>query len=184
MEDEQIIELYWARSQSAIEETDRKYRKFCLYIANRILKDISDSEECINDTWLTAWNTIPPERPAYLSAFLGKIVKNLSLKKFRYNSREKRNSNAVMSIDEIGECVNSDSGIDEKLDLQAAAAEISNFLREQSQEKRVIFLRRYWYFDSYPDIAERCGMTEDNVRMTLMRLRKSLKIYLEERGIM
>ena len=103
LEDEKIIELYWARHESAIDETDKKYRTFCMYISRNILNDISDAEECINDTWLAAWNTIPPERPVHLSAFLGKIVKNLSLKKFRYNNSGKRRKEVTVSIEEISE---------------------------------------------------------------------------------
>ena len=103
LEDEKIIELYWARHESAIDETDKKYRTFCMYISRNILNDISDAEECINDTWLAAWNTIPPERPVSLSAFLGKIVKNLSLKKFRYNNSGKRRKEVTVSIEEISE---------------------------------------------------------------------------------
>lgn len=183
MDDGKIIDLYWERSENAITETDKKYRNFCMYIANNILHDISDSEECISDTYLAAWNAMPPERPAYLSAFIGKIVKNLSLKRFRYNNSEKRNKEAVTSIEEISECISVESEAEKNIDLHETAAEISNFLREQSQEKRVVFLRRYWFFDSYPAIAERCGMSEDNVRVILMRMRKSLKTYLEKRGI-
>ncbi len=183
MDDGKIIDLYWERSESAIAETDRKYRKFCMYIAGNILHDISESEECINDTYLAAWNAMPPQRPACLQAFIGKIVKNISLKRFRYNSCEKRNKEAVTSIDELSECLSVESEAERNIDLHETAAEISRFLREQSQEKRVVFLRRYWFFDSYAAIAERCGMSEDNVRMILMRMRKNLKIYLEKRGI-
>ena len=101
MDDEKIIDLYWARSDSAITETDKKYRNHCMYIARNILNNISDSEECINDTYLAAWNSIPPERPNYLSAFLAKITKNLALKKFRYNTADKRKKEAAVSIEEL-----------------------------------------------------------------------------------
>ena len=183
MEDEKIIELYWARHESAIDETDKKYRTFCMYISRNILNDISDAEECINDTWLAAWNTIPPERPVHLSAFLGKIVKNLSLKKFRYNNSEKRRKEVTVSIEEISESAVSISDTESITDSEELAHIISEFLRGQSKEKRVMFLRRYWFFDSYSQISELVGVSEESVRVSLMRLRKKLKKYLEERGI-
>ena len=183
LEDEKIIELYWARHESAIDETDKKYRTFCMYISRNILNNISDSEECINDTWLAAWNTIPPERPVHLSAFLGKIVKNLSLKKFRYNNSEKRRKEVTVSIEEISESAVSISDTESRTDSGELAYIISEFLRGQSQEKRVMFLRRYWFFDSYSQISELMGVSEESVRVSLMRLRKKLKKYLEERGI-
>lgn len=183
LEDEKIIELYWARHESAIDETDKKYRTFCMYISRNILNDISDAEECINDTWLAAWNTIPPERPVHLSAFLGKIVKNLSLKKFRYNNSEKRRKEVTVSIEEISESAVSISDTESRTDSGELAYIISEFLRGQSQEKRVMFLRRYWFFDSYSQISELMGVSEESVRVSLMRLRKKLKKYLEERGI-
>ena len=183
LEDEKIIELYWARHESAIDETDKKYRTFCMYISRNILNNISDAEECINDTWLAAWNTIPPERPVHLSAFLGKIVKNLSLKKFRYNNSEKRRKEVTVSIEEISESAVSISDTESRTDSGELAHIISEFLRGQSQEKRVMFLRRYWFFDSYSQISELMGVSEESVRVSLMRLRKKLKKYLEERGI-
>ena len=183
LEDEKIIELYWARHESAIDETDKKYRTFCMYISRNILNDISDAEECINDTWLAAWNTIPPERPVHLSAFLGKIVKNLSLKKFRYNNSGKRRKEVTVSIEEISESAVSISDTESRTDSGELAYIISEFLRGQSQEKRVMFLRRYWFFDSYSQISELMGVSEESVRVSLMRLRKKLKKYLEERGI-
>ena len=183
LEDEKIIELYWARHESAIDETDKKYRTFCMYISRNILNDISDAEECINDTWLAAWNTIPPERPVSLSAFLGKIVKNLSLKKFRYNNSEKRRKEVTVSIEEISESAVSISDTESRTDSGELAYIISEFLRGQSKEKRVMFLRRYWFFDSYSQISELVGVSEESVRVSLMRLRKKLKKYLEERGI-
>ena len=183
LEDEKIIELYWARHESAIDETDKKYRTFCMYISRNILNNISDAEECINDTWLAAWNTIPPERPVHLSAFLGKIVKNLSLKKFRYNNSGKRRNEVTVSIEEISESAVSISDTESRTDSGELAYIISEFLRGQSQEKRVMFLRRYWFFDSYSQISELMGVSEESVRVSLMRLRKKLKKYLEERGI-
>lgn len=183
LEDEKIIELYWARHESAIDETDKKYRTFCMYISRNILNDISDAEECINDTWLAAWNTIPPERPVHLSAFLGKIVKNLSLKKFRYNNSGKRRKEVTVSIEEISESAVSISDTESITDSEELAHIISEFLRGQSKEKRVMFLRRYWFFDSYSQISELVGVSEESVRVSLMRMRKKLKKYLEERGI-
>lgn len=183
MDDEKIIELYWARSDSAITETDKKYRNHCMYIARNILNNISDSEECVNDTYLAAWNSIPPERPNYLSAFLAKITKNLALKKFRYNTADKRKKEAAVSIEELSEVTFSISDVEEKADAEELSGMISDFLRKQSKEKRVVFLRRYWFFDSYSKISEITGLSEENIRVILLRMRKKLKKYLDERGV-
>lgn len=183
LEDEQIVELYLKRSENAISETDRKYRTRCLYVAHNILNDLSDAEECLNDTYMTAWNTIPPERPKFLSAFLFRIIKNHSLNRLRYNHRDKRETSLSISLSELEECVDGKQNTEDEFDENQLALILNDFLRGLDEEKRFIFIRRYWYMDSIGSIAERCSRTEENVKTILVRIRKQLKKYLEERGI-
>ena len=183
MEDEKIVDLYWNRSENAISETDKKYRKPCISIANNILNDISDSEECLNDTYLAAWNTMPPQRPKYLPAFLFKIVKNIAFNRFYFNHRDKRRKEVSVSFDELEECVAGSSYTDDMIDAKELAGAVNDFIEGLSQEKRVVFVRRYWYFDSVSQISERCEISEEKTKSMLMRLRKSLGEFLGERGL-
>ncbi len=181
MEDEKIIDLYWERSENAIKETDKKYRNRCLYIANSILNDIQDSEECLNDTYLTAWNLIPPERPGFLSSFLFRIIRNHSLNKYRLLNSKKRKKDLSFSLEELGECVDSKNNTEEKFDESEVVTALNEFLGTLNKEKRYIFVRRYWYFDSISNISKQCSMSEENIRVILLRVRKQLKDYLKKR---
>ena len=183
MDDFEIIGLYWTRSESAIAETDRKYGKLCRYIAMNILANREDSEECVNDTYLGAWNAIPPQKPTRLSAFLGKITRNLALKKYEYLSAAKRNPEAVCSFSELEDCVSGHDALETELESRRIEEAISNFLRQLSAEKRTVFLRRYWYFDSIASISARCGFRESKVTTMLYQTRKQLRMYLEKEGI-
>lgn len=183
LDDEKIIDLYWERSENAISETDKKYRSRCLAVANNILHNMSDSEECLNDTYMTAWNTMPPERPSFLAAFLCRIIKNLSLKKYSYLHREKRNADSAVSIDELSECVSDDECTEESYDVKELTKALNEFLMAQTPERRVIFVRRYWFYDSLSQIAEQCGITENKASVTISRMRQQLRKYLEERGL-
>lgn len=183
IEDEKIIDLYWARSEDAISETDKKYRKQCMYVANNILNNISDCEECLNDTYMTAWNKMPPERPGFLAAFLCKIIRNHSIKKYDYFHRSKRNKQAEISIEELGECITASDITEEKYYEKETVRALNEFLGLLSKEKRVIFIRRYWFYDSYSQIAEQCGGSEDSIKMSLSRMRQKLREFLEERGL-
>lgn len=178
MEDEEIIDLYWARNENAITETDKKYRSKCISVARNILSDISDAEECLNDTYLTAWNLMPPERPLKLPSFLYKIIRNHSLNRLQYKGSKKRKTEYSLSIDEINESVIFSENAETRINEIELAELLNKFLESLDTEKRVIFIRRYWYFDSYSDIAKRCSFTEDNVRMILMRTRKKLREFL------
>lgn len=182
MSDNEIIELYWSRSEEAITETDKKYRKECMGIGRNILKNVSDCEECLNDTYMTAWNIIPPNRPNYLGAFISRIMRNHSLRKYEYYHRDKRKTHIGQSLDELNDCIPDKCGTEDIADRNELAREIQSFLMAQSIEKRVIFIRRYWFYDSFAQISERCGMSEENVKMILTRLRKSLRQFLAERG--
>lgn len=182
LEDEKIVDLYWERSEDAISETDKKYRNRCLYIARNILKDISDAEECLNDTYLTAWNLMPPDRPVFLSSFLFRIIKNHSLNRYSYLHREKRNSEASLSWDELGECIDGGDSADDKLNEKELIKALNDFLYSLDNDKRFVFIRRYWYMDSMAAIAVQCSKSEDNVKKILERVRKKLKDYLVEKG--
>lgn len=183
MNDEEIIKLYCSRSDTAISETDKKYRKPCMSIANNILNDISDSEECVNDAYLKTWNTIPPQIPKYFPAFLFRIVKNAALSRYSYNHRGKRNAEVIVSFEELGECIADSSDVHESVDKRELAELINEFLEGLSREKRIVFVRRYWYFDSVPQIAKLTDISEEKAKSMLMRLRISLRDFLKERGV-
>lgn len=182
MNDASIIELYWERSEEAISETDKKYGKLCNSIANNILNNKSDAEECVNDTYLTVWDSIPDERPKYFSAFLCRIVKNLSLKRLEYNTAQKRNPELLVSFDELQDCLSSETNPELTLDTKELGKAISRFLKNQNETNRKIFLRRYWYFDSVKKIAADFQMKEEKISLILFRTRKKLKQFLEKEG--
>ena len=183
MEDERIIQLYWERNESAIDESSRKYGTYCTSIAHNILFNKEDEEEFVNDTWLHAWNAMPPHRPSLLSVFLGKITRNLSFDRYRKLHREKRGGNIIDAVlDELAECV---SGVDEtekKWEEIELKEEIDRFIKELPKEKSYMFILRYWYADSIAEIAERFAVSENYVSVTLSRVRKKLKEHLVERG--
>ena len=181
MEDQQIIELYFARDERAIRATEEQYGKLCLYIASRILSDRADAEECVNDAYLTVWNTIPPTRPAYFKAFLCKITRNLALKKAEAAGAQKRTPAAMLSLDELAEAV-PDAALSPEAGEEELGKTISDFLRKQSEERRNVFLRRYWFFDSISEIAERFGFSESKVKSMLFHTRKKLREYLKKEG--
>ena len=178
MEDRRIVDLYWQRDETAIAETENKYGRFCFSIANNILRNREDAKECVNDTWLGAWNAMPPHRPEILSTFLGKITRRLSLRKWRARTAEKRGGGSMeLSIEELEECIPSGQRIDEGLEI------ISTFLEALPPEERRVFMRRYWYFDSIRDISRRFGFGESKVKMMLKRTRDKLLICLQKEEI-
>lgn len=183
MEDARIIQLYWDRDERAIHFTAKKYGNYCTSIAKNILGNHEDTEECVNDTYMNAWNSMPPHRPNILSTFLGKITRNLSLNRYKHNVADKRGGGQMMVVfDEIAEMVSDIDSVEEEIDRKELIKAIDNFLGTLSIEKRSLFVRRYWYFDSISDMAIRFGMTENNVSVTLKRLRLKLYSYLSERG--
>lgn len=182
MEDEQIIDLYFRRSEQAISETDHKYGRPCRKVSFNILRNREDTEECVNDTYLAAWNTIPPKRPDPFAAFLLRIVKNLSLKRYRDSSAQKRNSELDVCFEELEECLPSGSGADMTARAHLKIL-IERFLDGLDRDERIIFVRRYWYGDSVKDIAKAFHITENNTSVRLHRLRKGLKTCLEEEGV-
>lgn len=184
MDEKQIIDLYWARSERAIDETARKYGKFCHCIAFNILANHQDSEECVNDTYLRTWNAIPPRRPNKLSAFLGKITRNLALKRYEVYTAEKRGGGQVMlALEELAECIPDPNTVERAVDERILAGKLNVFLAQLTPETRMIFLGRYWSLSSVKEIASAYGMTESKVKMSLMRTRGKLRSFLEQEGI-
>lgn len=178
MEDEKIVDLYWDRNQSAIAETEQKYGSYCRRIADNILYSREDSEECVNDTWLKAWNCMPQERPSILGAFLGAITRNLSLDRYRRHHAAKRGSGEVSYIfDEMRDCAGGENP-SEWAEQKALVECINAFLEELETESRVMFVRRYWYMDSISDIAARFGFSESMVKSNLFRTRNKLRTRL------
>lgn len=183
MDDAQIVRLYWDRDEQAIYATADKYGNYCDSIAKNILSCKEDVEECVNDTYLQAWNSMPPHKPSILSTFLGKITRNLSLNRYKRNTADKRGGVEVPAVlDEIAELVSDTDSVEETFDRSELIEAINAFLERLSTDKREIFVCRYWYFDSVPEIALRFGMTENHVSVILHRLRMKLHKYLLERG--
>ncbi len=183
MEDRKIVNLYWERNSNAIKETASKYGGYCKAIAKNILGNNEDAEECVNDTYLNTWNSIPPNRPNVLSTYLGKITRNLSFDRFRQRHADKRGGGEIeLVLDELGECVSGADSVEQKVEKKELIRAINSFLDTLSQEKCNIFLCRYWYAIPVSEIATRFGMSEGNVSVTLTRIRIKLKNYLKERG--
>lgn len=183
MEDHAIVELYWARTESAISETAKKYGRYCKVIAHNILSTEEDSEECLNDTWLGAWNAMPDQRPSRLRAFLGRITRNLALDRLDYKNAAKRNNTMSLILSELEECISSPDDVEDAFDAGETAAAISAFLRTLEPDHRNVFLRRYWYADSIREVAMRFGMSESKVKSMLHRIRGQLKSCLLKEGI-
>ena len=182
MEDEKIIDLYWERDQVAIVKTEEKYGTYCGSIAGHILSSREDCEECLNDTWLAAWNSMPKARPAILSSFLGAITRNLSLDCYRRQHAAKRGGGQVPYVfEELSDCVSRVEPV-HYLEEQELAESLNRFLRTLPSQKRAIFVRRYWYMDSVAEIAECCGYSESNVKTLLFRLRRNLHVHLQKEG--
>ena len=182
MEDDKIVQLYWDRDETAITATSDKYGAYCLSISRNILGNNEDAQECVNDTYLKAWNTIPPHRPAMLSTFFGKITRNLSFDRYKANRRDKRGgSQTSVVLDELNEII-ADKSSEAEFDSAELISAINGFLSELPQDKRKMFVCRYWYAFDISEIAGRLGMTENNVSVTLNRLRKKLRKHLIERG--
>ncbi len=182
MEDERIVELFFARSEEALVETQRKFASYCRYIAYQILHSHEDAEECVNDAYLKLWQTIPPERPRDLRHFLGCITRRLALHRLEYEQAKKRRCPVVVSIEEYAECL--PDGAETPADAVALGEAIDGFLRSLPQETRVMFLRRYWYHLSIREIAEGMGRSEGSVKVTLHRTRNRFRAYLEEEELL
>ena len=184
MEDNRIVDLYWLRCEEAIAETASKYGSYCYAIAYNILHHAEDAKECVNDTYLGAWNAMPPHRPAILRTFLGKIARRASLKRWRDTRREKRGGGeTALALDELAECVPSNASVEEEI----LAAELSNalnrFLGELPEIERKVFVCRYWYLDSIEKISRDFHYSNSKVKSMLYRTRTKLRLYLRQEGI-
>lgn len=182
LDDEMIIDLYWERSETAIYETSNKYGSYCRTIALNILAVSSDAEECENDTYIAAWNTIPPTRPRILKSFLGRLTRNVALDRYDYNKAKKRNNEFDILLSELGDCIAAQNN-QQEYEVGYISKHISNFLRSIDTKSRLVFIRRYWYSDSINDIALRFGMSVSKTKSLLFRTRNKLKKYLEKEGV-
>ena len=183
MDDSAIIELFFARSEQAIRELDDKYGKVCYSLSYNILNSRQDAEECVNDAYLGTWDTIPPARPNPLLAFLCRIVRNLSLMRYRADRAVKRGGRELYSgVRGLEGCLASPQTVEGNMEEQELIRLIEDFLDTLSPENRVLLMRRYWFSDSYGEIAARTGLSEKNVSVRLTRIRKQLRNYFEERG--
>ncbi len=184
MTDYDIVKLYLIRSEKAICETAKKYNAYCTVIANNILNNLFDAEECVNDTYLNTWNSIPPQKPENLCAYLGKITRNLAINRYKHYNTKKRSGNQTwLALEELQECIPDRSLTEETLDKIILTKSIENFLQSQTKEKCNIFLRRYWYLCSVKEIAQDFKISESKVTSILFRMREKLKKHLEKEGI-
>ena len=184
MEDREIVALYWDRSEAAVAETQARYGPYCLAIARRILGSGEDAEECVNDVWLAAWNSIPPHRPACLSAYLGKLARRTAVSRLERSGAAKRGGGeAALSIEELSECVPGRWSVEGALEGQRLSEAISDYLRGLPDVKRRVFLHRYWYARPVREIAARFGFSETKVANMLSRTRKGLRRYLEHEDL-
>lgn len=182
MNDQDIIELFWARSEDAILEAAAKFSTYCQAIAWNLLGNAEDVKECINDTWFAAWNRIPPERPVRLAVYLGRITRNIAMDRYDYNHAAKRKCNFGQMLSELEECAVTVDSAQKQYEDGETARLISRFLKAQEAQKRIIFIRRYWYGDSIAMIAGQLAMSQSKVKSMLHRMRKALKVYLEREG--
>ncbi|MCM1027296.1 MAG: sigma-70 family RNA polymerase sigma factor [Roseburia sp.] len=183
MDDYTIIELYHLRDEQAIAETDKKYGALCRSIALRLLGVREDAEECVNDTWHAAWNKMPPDRPQVLSAFLGRITRNLSVSRWRREHALRRYSGLETLLSELEDCVPAPGTIEENLERQQLARAISCWLDSLASEDRRLFIRRYWFDDPVKSLAAELGESANTLSQRLLRLRKSLRTFLESEGV-
>lgn len=184
MKDIDIINLYFARSEKAIKETDIKYGAYCNSIAENILHSRNDSEECVNDTYLRVWNSVPPERPQNFRTYIGKITRNLAINRYRSFTAGKRGgSNVDVIFSELEGCIPSALTVEDALEEKILIKLLDEFLKKQSDTKKNIFLRRYWYCESISRISQDLSLSESKVTSVLYRMRIKLKEYLEKEGI-
>lgn len=182
MDDKRIVELFFERDEQAILESEKKYKRLITYIAKNILNSDSDSEEMVNDTYLRAWDSIPPNKPANLGAYLGKIARNLSLDRLSKRKTQKRGGDEVtLAFEELQGVIGEEKG-EGLIDEIALKDAINGFLAQLKSDKRILFVQRYWYFCSIEEIAKNNGLKENNVKIILLRLREKLKRHLEKEG--
>ncbi len=183
MEDTEIVALYWARDEAALTESERKYGGYCRAIALGILESREDAAECVNDTWLRAWEAMPPRRPSRLDTFLGRLTRNLSLDRWRARRARKRGGGQVeLALHELEECLPSGDRPERALEAKTLAESLDRFLEALPREKRVLFIQRYWYLRPVEELAALHGMGKNTAASTLFRLRAQLREHLEREG--
>ena len=181
MDDRSIVDLYWQRSESAITETDKKYGRYCRYIASNILHSETEAEECVDDAYMKTWSAIPPARPISLRAFIGRITRNLALNRYEHSRAQKRSAGIEAALEEIEELIAAPE--DSLVDTMALRDGLNEFLSTLTRKSRIIFVKRYWYLASIKDIASEVGGSESSIKVSLHRTRQELKEFLEKKGI-
>lgn len=184
MDDSKIIDLFFERSEKAIVELSKKYGSVFMRVSMNILNNHQDAEECINDSYLGVWNTIPPEKPNPLLAFVCRIVRNVSINRYKKNNTQRRKSNYDLCLDELENYVSAHNSVEDEYDETELASYIDEYLDSLSKTNRMLFVRRFWYMDSYEDIAKASGIKEGAIRTRLSRIKSDLKLFLEKRGVM
>lgn len=182
MEDAKIIELFWARNEEAIAQTDAAYGRKLYVLANRILNNREDAEESVSDTYMKTWESIPPQRPTYFYAFIASICRHLSFHRLDWRQAAKRNAEMIRLTDELERCI-PDTRRNQEMESEELRTVMNDFLESLPKESRLIFMRRYWYGDTIAEIAARYGITKSKVKMQLSRTRSKLRTYLEKEGI-
>ena len=184
MEDAAIVDLYWQRDHQAIAETERKYGKYCHTIAYNICENQEDAEECVNDTWFSAWNMMPDKRPTILSTFLGYITRNFALDRFKEKNALKRGGGETpLALEELENCVPAHANVEQRYEEKELEAAIDRFVSRLPQAERRIFIARYWFLTPIAVISKKLGYSQSKTKMTLFRTRNKLRVYLEEEGL-
>ena len=183
MEDNRIVDLYWQRNESAINETATKYGKYLHSISFHILSNDEDAEECVNDTYNDAWQSMPPHRPSILSTFLGKITRRISIDLWRKHSADRRGGGEMaLALDELDECVSGNENVENEVERRELQQKLNDFLSELPRLERQVFMCRYWYMDSISDIAKQFDYSESKIKSMLFRTRNKLRMMLEKEG--
>jgi len=183
MDDNSILDLFFARDENAISETNKKYSGYLFAVASNILPSAQDAEECVSDTYFKIWETIPPTRPSFFKGFLAKITRNCSLDRYRANKAKKRDGQMDVLLSELAEAIPATDDVHTAYENNLVARDINNFLRGLDSDIRFVFMRRYWYADSVSQIARGCGYSESKVKSMLFRARGKLRLHLEESTI-
>lgn len=183
MDDASIVTLYWQRSEAALQHTADKYGRYCHAIALGILDSQPDAEECVNDTWLRAWHSMPPKRPEFLGGFLGRITRNLSLDRLRRRRAARRSGEAVLALEELSDCLPARETAESEFDRRELARALERFLGGLNERQRRLFLLRYWYLRPVKEAAAELGMRENAASAALFRLRRALRTFLEQEGV-
>lgn len=184
MEDSAIVDLYWQRDNSAISETAKKYGRYCHAIAYNYCANHQDAEECVNDTWFRAWNLMPDKRPVALSAFLGAITRSYAINSYKAKKRKKRGGNeVVLALEELSDCIPADSDPERSYESREFEAAIGRFVENLSEMEQKVFVSRYWYLAPIAEISQRLNFSQSKTKSILFRVRKKLRIYLQEEGL-